>query len=127
MYIVHKMDGSLTFFHTNQHKLWSLYTLKYSFTHMHIKLGWKLIFSLLLTFEELHCHLWCKEVVFLFFKYINNTPFQTTQKLIFLNITNPFFTCNIQHVFGPQSCHKTFNWFHGSDDIRHSQMDTSLT
>jgi hypothetical protein len=97
VYIVHKMDRYLTFFHTTQLKLWSLHTLKYFITHIHIKLGCKLTFSLLLTFGELHFHLLCKKVVFYFFIPKLHT-LKTTQKLVTLNTANTLFICIRQHI-----------------------------
>jgi hypothetical protein len=77
------MDRYLTFFHTTQFKLWSLHTLKYFITHIHIKLGCKLTFSLLLTFGELHFHLLCRKVVF-YFLYLNYTPFKNNSEISYL-------------------------------------------
>jgi hypothetical protein len=48
----------------------------------------------------------------------NHIIFEFGQNILQIGIT----TC-----FGPQSYHKKFKWFQGSDDIHYSHMDTSLT
>jgi hypothetical protein len=46
---------------------------------------------------KLHYYMLCN--FFVFFKHLNNTPFQKkTQNLVVLNTTNPFFTCTRQQI-----------------------------
>jgi len=39
VYILYKMDGSLTLFHITQLKFWSLYTIKSILLHIYLKFG----------------------------------------------------------------------------------------
>jgi hypothetical protein len=64
VYIVHKLDSSLTLFHTTQFKLQSLCTLKYFLTHGHLKFGCNLTFTLQLVFGDLDFQLSCEKSFF---------------------------------------------------------------
>ena len=66
IYIVHKIDGSLTLFHITQLKLSNLYTIKSLLVHIYLNFGQNLTFILLLVFVDTHCHLLCEKVSFLF-------------------------------------------------------------